>query len=86
MSDKEYVIQLSKQMAERVGFHQLVGYGETPPKAIQSAFEKLGYKIRVRRTHTYSIDPEGDLVVIGQSNNGFTYELFYKVKVLLQKR
>lgn len=84
MLNKEYIITLSKKYADRVGVTTLRETAKDPQKAIKLAFERIGYKIRISRTHDYSPDPEGDIVARYNSPTG--YDCFYKVKTMIQIR
>ena len=82
MEEREYQILLSKKYADRVGVNKLVQSAVNPQKAIREAFEKIGYKIRISRTYSYSPDPEGDIVVRFTGETGYDY--FYKVRIMIQ--
>lgn len=82
MKEREYQIFLSKKYADRVGVTKLVQSAVNPQKAIREAFEKIGYKIRISRTHSYNPDPEGDIVARMTGETG--YDCFYKVRTMIQ--
>ena len=79
--DREYHITLSDQLAERVGLQMLSEHAPDPQKAIRLAFGKIGWKIRISRTHDWQPDPEGDIVARLNAPTGF--DCFYKVKVMI---
>ena len=82
MVEREYHILLSKKYSDRVGVNKLIQSAVNPQKAIREAFEKIGYKIRISRTHSYSPDPEGDIVARMTGETG--YDCFYKVRTMIQ--
>ena len=84
MMEREYLILLSKRYSDRVGITRLTECAVNPQKAVKQAFEKIGYKIRISRTHSYSVDPEGDLCVRLMEKTGF--DCFYKVRTMIQLR
>lgn len=79
---KEYIITLSDQLAARTGVQTLSEVAADPQKAIKLALEKIGYKVRIHRTHSYSRDPEGDIVARYNAPTGF--DCFYKVRVMIK--
>lgn len=92
-SEKEYAISLSKGLYKEMGLEEKVYYskGTDPQKAIKKFFEKLGYKIKINRMHSYSpvfrpADIMTELRVDTKANNvkNYNYTAFYTIQKLIE--
>ena len=82
---KLYEISLSEKLSKAVGKDVLYMEGDNPPKAVKAAFEKLGYKVHLRRFHDYSFRPgPADVETKLSTKSGVVYHAYYTITVMIK--
>ncbi|MBQ8218317.1 MAG: hypothetical protein IJZ79_03335 [Bacilli bacterium] len=83
-----YKITFNEQLENRIGKNNFIEVAENPQKAIKNLMDKLGYKVKISRIHSYSYpvreaDIMTQLVVEGKELT-YIYSAYYIIRTMIK--
>ena len=82
-----YTITFSEQLENRIGKNNFVEVADNPQKAIKQLMEKLGYKVKISRFHSWSrYNREADIMtqLVVESERPYVYSAYYIIRTMIK--